>query len=1128
MDLESLTWRARAWVHRHHTTGNSADVLGEEPSEDAAALWAAVRAVDLDHPGARLDAQFAAATLALSQLHYHRYLLTSGHRSDVELARTLLSLQPESSQLHNIPLGLQPLLGKECDDDERAETALRLLHASTVDEDPALLDAAILLMTPPPRGQLTHLCQALRRRFELHRSFDDLAEAITAGQAAVAIPDEYDRDTEPWSHLAAAYRWRYRLRGDPADLRRVINLLRRTLAATGPTVTVLADLGAAYRLYHDHTGIPGYADSAVDLGRQAVRLAGDRADAAIVSELCASLLRRYERVGHSSDLADATTLTDRITADSTDTPADDGAAGRLAVAARVLLRHAEHSRSRSDLDRAASLARLAQRALRPGNHQRPGVLGCLAAALHDQYLNTADANQLAEAVKWAEAAVVAAPAGHFERDRALSELVGIRLTQFTHTGALTALTDAIEHSQRAVAGPAEPSPQWLAHLGYAYQQRYSVTGDRQDLDRAVRHGAAAVAATGAGDTALAGRQASLAAAYSLRHTVAGDRCDLDRSIELIDDAVAGTRNGQRVLPELLSSRAAVLLARHRLDGDPADVEAAVADAEGALATVPHDHGARLRTVTALCDVYRERLIAGPAPDPTRLAALAAEVTDTRSAAPSDRVAAHHALGLLAGAAGNAPLAAAMLTRAAEVLHSVAPRETGWTDQQHRLGRHAGLVGAGVAAHCAAGDPAAAVEFAELGRGVLLASQANTRVDPTRLEIDQILAEKFRWACERLNTPHFAAQDRQRWWADHDRLLAEIRRQPGQSDFLAAPSLDRLRVAVEGGYGVLLNVSGDRGEAVVVHSDREPTMIALPDLHESDVEAMVRELLAAAENQLKPAGVLPMRQTVTRLLGRLWDTAVGPVVASLPDAGDAPHRVWWVPTGLLGLLPLHAAGHLRHVGALDALISSYVPSLRVLHHSRSRPAADQRRRLSVALRRTPGQAELSRTAEEAPSSDGATLADGDATADRVVAGLRQATWVHFACHAVAEPSSPADGGLLMHDRTLRLPEIGGLRLAEAELAYLSACSTAHYGTRHADEVLHLASAFQLAGFRHVVASLWPLRDSIAATAAAAFYEELPAGPGADGAAVALREVTLRLRAENPARPELWAPLIHSGP
>src|SRR5262249_23313072 len=124
--------------------------------------------------------------------------------------------------------------------------------------------------------------------------------------------------------------------------------------------------------------------------------------------------------------------------------------------------------------------------------------------------------------------------------------------------------------------------------------------------------------------------------------------------------------------------------------------------------------------------------------------------------------------------------------------------------------------------------------------------------------------------------------------------------------------------------------------------------------------------------------------------------------------------------------------------------------------------------------------------------------------------------------------PSRGGLRLHDGLLSFAQVGQLRLPEAELAYLSACSTVNGARQQVDEPLHLASALQLAGFRHVVGSLWPLDDQIAADAAHAFYQRMPTTPTADSAAGALHAVTVDLRARYPDRPDLWASLVHSGP
>lgn len=157
-----------------------------------------------------------------------------------------------------------------------------------------------------------------------------------------------------------------------------------------------------------------------------------------------------------------------------------------------------------------------------------------------------------------------------------------------------------------------------------------------------------------------------------------------------------------------------------------------------------------------------------------------------------------------------------------------------------------------------------------------------------------------------------------------------------------------------------------------------------------------------------------------------------------------------------------------------------------------------------------------------------LSEDSATISQVLSALPFATWAHFACHATSSPAIPSNSGLLLHDGPLPIPLISALRLDEAELAYLSACSTAQSGWQHADEVIHLVSGFRLAGYRHVVGTLWPLDDMIAAAAAHRFYELLPDTPAADQAAITLHQVTRELRDQHRDRPDLWAPIIHSGP
>jgi CHAT domain-containing protein len=155
-------------------------------------------------------------------------------------------------------------------------------------------------------------------------------------------------------------------------------------------------------------------------------------------------------------------------------------------------------------------------------------------------------------------------------------------------------------------------------------------------------------------------------------------------------------------------------------------------------------------------------------------------------------------------------------------------------------------------------------------------------------------------------------------------------------------------------------------------------------------------------------------------------------------------------------------------------------------------------------------------------------------ENVVELLREHGIVHFACHGYADLNNPSASRLLLPDHTtdpLTLHAITRLKLNGAQLAYLSACSTTETNQEQADEATHLTAAFQLAGYRNVVGTLWPINDQAALKAARAFYEALTAGgtkpPDPDDAALALHHAVRTMRTGKPALPSRWAAYLHSG-
>jgi hypothetical protein len=406
------------------------------------------------------------------------------------------------------------------------------------------------------------------------------------------------------------------------------------------------------------------------------------------------------------------------------------------------------------------------------------------------------------------------------------------------------------------------------------------------------------------------------------------------------------------------------------------------------------------------------------------------------------------------------------------------------------------------------------------------------------------------------------------------LLGEIRSLDGFDGFLQPPRVEALSKAAVGGPVVVVNVSRWRSDALIVTTEGVLPPVELPlATRESTTDWVDRYLVAvaryqdagqeageahrrfsegdgsAAAFQAYHAAVaqvhaerLRMESDVTEVLGWLWTAVAEPILTLLgfteTPADDAWPRLWWCPTGLLAALPLHAAG-LPGDGpsVLDRVVPSYTPTLRALLEATNEPGAGPESGiLVVAVPDAPGQTPLPNVAREVelltrlfPGDRSTVLSGVDATRTRVREELGRHRWAHFSCHGHQDLTNPSYGGLLLHDGTLTVQDIGK-RTYRGELAFLSACKTATGGLELADEVITLAAALHYAGYRQVVATLWSVYDPTAADVVESVYTELVADGRADsrGTARALHRIVRRLRDLHPANPSVWTPFVHVGP
>ncbi|MGR4880213.1 CHAT domain-containing protein [Streptomyces sp. LARHCF249] len=511
---------------------------------------------------------------------------------------------------------------------------------------------------------------------------------------------------------------------------------------------------------------------------------------------------------------------------------------------------------------------------------------------------------------------------------------------------------------------------------------------------------------------------------------------------------------------------------------------------------------------------------------------------------------------------------------------IAPRDLARRDRQHLLQGTAGLANVAAAAAVAAGRPERAVELLEQCRGRLHADvlpdpdgelQALRGAHPALARAyGELRAATVRGPGAGLSASG-PAGERHRLGEQWNALLERIRSLPGHEQFLRPPGIEELLRQVGPGLVVLVYTSAWRSDALVLRPGAAPghraEVVPLPGLVAEEALARMARLPGVVDAAADDAAGFSAREQAQEdlhaLLEWLWEAVAAPVLdhlgidgGSLPEAGTP--RIWWCPVGFLSRLPLPAAG--RHRDAtrahdrlpatlLDRTVSSTTTTLRALGHSRSRARTRQKAgreapaTLVVAMPETPGAPPpLSQATAEAriiggllePTGVVTTLVGDAATSAAVRARLQDHGLVHFICHGVGDPADPSRNRLLLADharRPLTVSEIAGLRLREAELVYLSACSTAITTPRLADEAVHITAAFQLSGYPHAIGTLWPVGDTAAAAVAEGFYRRLTrAGtraPDTAGAARALNETLRELRDRYPHTPTRWAAHLHVG-
>ncbi|KAJ4011031.1 hypothetical protein NW752_007431 [Fusarium irregulare] len=331
------------------------------------------------------------------------------------------------------------------------------------------------------------------------------------------------------------------------------------------------------------------------------------------------------------------------------------------------------------------------------------------------------------------------------------------------------------------------------------------------------------------------------------------------------------------------------------------------------------------------------------------------------------------------------------------------------------------------------------------------------------------------------------------------VIKKIENDPKTKAFFEPPSIEEIFAALGDDNIAIVNVSDIRCDLVVMSRRTGIRQTPLPRLLFQDVDIQAKKL-KDSRPRIDPS-----------LLKWLWyvigEAVVSELELKIPAKGQPLPRLFWILTGPLAQLPVHAAGYYHEGGKktiLDRAMSSYCSSLRSFISSRvaklssSPQGGGLDKALLVAMEQTPNHSPLANATKEI---DAVEKMCGHLhlqphrlptpTRATVLEGL-DAQMFHFAGHGRSETSDPSQSGLLLNDGPLTVAEIrehksdGKLPF----LAFLSACLTAaNDSEKLADESIHLLTACQVAGFRHLIGSLWPLYDDACVDIAQSFYKNL---------------------------------------
>jgi CHAT domain-containing protein len=249
---------------------------------------------------------------------------------------------------------------------------------------------------------------------------------------------------------------------------------------------------------------------------------------------------------------------------------------------------------------------------------------------------------------------------------------------------------------------------------------------------------------------------------------------------------------------------------------------------------------------------------------------------------------------------------------------------------------------------------------------------------------------------------------------------------------------------------------------------------------------------------------------------LYEKLISPATSALAGAV----RLVIVADAPLDRVPFAALVQPDGTVLIERFVLDFAPAIRSHVPARARTAAPvsalsvgnprlDRARYPSLPALDEAQAEAREIAAMYPKS--VLLLGAEATEAHVVPLLSRAAVIHFATHAIADPSNTDNSRLLLasdgtSDGALTAAEVANMDLRAADTVVLAACRTAAASGHAYGFVQSIATAFLAAGAQHVVGSLWDIDDRASRMFSVALHRGLRNGLAPDQA---IREAQLQM-------------------